>query len=343
MNRDVARAAGVSQGTASNVFNRPALVRPEVRERVEEAARELGYSGPDPKGRLLRAGKFNAIGVVPPGAFGITSPFLGGYCSQFSAGVAEVCDEMGAALTLISGIDDAKVAGIRNALVDGFILHNIEDVAFVEPARRRKLPFVAMDIDGDADTNTVRIDDRGGARLAAEHLVKLGHRHFVIVSVLRENRPGPIFHAAGDTDHRLVGGFPHDRDRLAGYADVLEKAGISMNDVPIIETRGSGEVAAVFEKAPEATAALAMSDTQALWILSEARRRNIHVPRDLSVVGFDDASEAALADPPLTTVVQPSVEKGRVAARILFEGGPPQHVVLPVKLIVRGSTAPPPS
>src|SRR5271166_4056397 len=68
---DVAKAAGVSRGTASNVFNNPELVRPKLRQRVEAAARELGYLGPDPKGRLLRAGKFNSIGVMPPSDWGV--------------------------------------------------------------------------------------------------------------------------------------------------------------------------------------------------------------------------------------------------------------------------------
>ena len=97
----------------------------------------------------------------------------------------------------------------------------------------------------------------------------------------------------------------------------------------------------LLDNAPEATAVIALGDTQELAVLSEARRRGIIVPRDLSVVGFDDPPEAARTDPPLTTIVQPTIEKGRVAARILFEGGPPRQVVLPVKLVVRSSTAPP--
>ena len=84
-----------------------------------------------------------------------------------------------------------------------------------------------------------------------------------------------------------------------------------------------------------------MSDRQAIAILAEAKWRNIDVPRDLSVVGFDDAENAIFADPPLTTIAQPTVEKGRIAARILFESAPPRPVVLPTRLVVRASTAPP--
>src|SRR5687767_6489495 len=97
---DVAKAAGVSQGTVSNVFNRPQLVRPEVRARVLNAAEELGYRGPDPKGRLLRAGKVNAIGVASPEplAYFFDDPFA----RVLMAGISEACDAAGAGIALVS-------------------------------------------------------------------------------------------------------------------------------------------------------------------------------------------------------------------------------------------------
>jgi DNA-binding LacI/PurR family transcriptional regulator len=97
----------------------------------------------------------------------------------------------------------------------------------------------------------------------------------------------------------------------------------------------------LLDRCPDATAILAMSDRQAIEILAEAKRRNINVPKDLSVVGFDDAENAVFADPPLTTIAQPTVEKGRIAARILFQGAPPSQVILPTQLVVRASTASP--
>ena len=350
--KDVAKAAGVSQGTASNAFNRPELVRPELRERVEAAARNLSYSGPDPKGRLLRAGKFNAIGVVMPAAAGIPLGFTHPYMRDFLAGVAEVCEEQGAGLTLVSGVDDRKGWGIGNALVDGFIFGQIEEIELIEPAVRRKLPFVVMDIDGGPDISSVRIDDRDAARQAAQHLVDLGHRRFAVLTVLRQSGRAPIFHGPAEAHHELAVGYRNDHDRLNGIADVLAGVGISIDDVPIVEVFGGAAEGASFggaaegalmllDNAPEATAVIALEDTQELAVLSGARRGGIIVPRDLSVVGFDNPPEAARTDPPLTTIVPPTVEKGRVAARILFEGGPPRQVVLPVKLVVRSSTAPP--
>ena len=100
---EVAKAANVSKTTVSNVFSRPERVRPVLRERVEAAARELGYAGPDPKGRMLSSGKVNAIGVVPVGNFGITLFFTHEYNNAFLAGVAQTCEERGVGLSLVSG------------------------------------------------------------------------------------------------------------------------------------------------------------------------------------------------------------------------------------------------
>jgi DNA-binding LacI/PurR family transcriptional regulator len=349
---DVARAAGVSRGTASNVFTHPELVRPALRERVHAAAAALGYSGPNPKGRLLRAGKVNAIGVTPPGAFGIRVAFEAPYMREFLKGVSQACDDRGASLTLISGVGDDKTRGIRNALVDGFILHRIEDSALIE-ARRRRLPFVLIDMDGDAEASSVRIDDRGGAQAAATYLAGLGHRRFMIFSVLRQDTPDasvpgpePIFHPPNATDRRLRRGFVVDDERLAGYADGLGALGISIDAVPIIECRAETVESALpgaallFERARDVTAVLAMTDIQALAVIEEAQRRGIRVPGDLSVVGFDDIPEAALGRPALTTVIHPMIEKGRKAADIVFDGGPPEHVKLPVSLAVRASAGP---
>src|SRR6476620_4860800 len=122
---DVAKAAGVSQGTASNAFSRPQLVREEVRERVRAAARDLGYAGPDPKGRLLRAGKVNAVGVATaePLSYFFEDPFA----RELMQGMSEACDSAGAGLALVSAKNDERLAwNIQSALVDGFVLLCIE-------------------------------------------------------------------------------------------------------------------------------------------------------------------------------------------------------------------------
>ncbi len=343
---DVAAAARVSKSTASNAFSRPERVRPALRARVAEAAKALGYAGPDPRGRLLSSGKVHAIGVVPPSAFGISLFFKDPYTIEFLAGVTEVCEAEGVGLSLVSGREDQQAWGITSAVVDGFILNSSEQIEFIAPAKRARFPVVVMSDSAPSDVSSVSITGADGAAQVTEHLLALGHRRFVIAVPLREFR-APVFHPPG-RDRVLVA--PIDvPDRIAGIAAALNAAGLSLDDMPIMEMCSTPEEVAAFGSgiatllgsAPDATALIALNDKVALAVLKYAREQGLSLPRDLSVVGFDDVAEAARADPPLTTVAQPTFEIGRTAARLLLEGGPPRHVVLPVKLMVRGSTAPP--
>ena len=190
---DVARAAEVSVATASNVFAHPERVRPAVRERVGAAAQALGYLGPDPTARLMRAGKVNAIGVIPPGNWGVHDTLRNPVFYQFLLGVAQACDEAGVNL-LVSC--DLHRPGAASAVVDGFIFTRVEHMGDVEPARLRRLPFVVMDSDPGPEVSSVCIDARAGSALAARHLLELGHRRFAIMSFLRDFGP-PRFHPPG--------------------------------------------------------------------------------------------------------------------------------------------------
>jgi DNA-binding LacI/PurR family transcriptional regulator len=340
---DVARDAGVSQGTASNVFNRPELVRVEVRERVEEAARRLGYGGPDPRGRLLRAGKVNAIGVVTadPMAYSFRDPFS----RLLLAGIAEVCDENGAGMALVSAASGEQAAwSIETALVDGFIVHCLDDGdRLIGLARKRGIPFVAIDLDAGPGTSSVVIEDRRGAYVAARHLLDLGHRELAILA-LETRSDGRLGWA--DAERLRACSCRVERDRLGGYGAALAEHGLALERVmeaPNELTAAVDFAGRLLDEAPQTTAIAAMSDILALAAIEAARRRGLRVPDDLSVVGFDDIPEAATASPPLTTIAQPIAEKGRVAARLIFEASQPQSRVLEVALIERGSTAAPPA
>ena len=345
---DVAKAAGVSKATASNTFASPMRVKPELRARIEAAARELGFAGPDPKGRMLSSGKVNAIGIVTFGAFGIAHFFKNAYQRDFLAGVADVCDARRVGLSLVSGRDDKEDWNLRNALVDGFVFTRLDQVERLAPNAIHRLPYVVMDIDGAPDIRSVRVENHDGARQATRHLIGLGHRRFVIGAPLWSFQ-APIFHPASKGDRRLVPSAPSQLEKLAGVAEALAEIGISIDDVPIVEACGTKEeedafgngAAMLIRMAAQATAVIALSDDLALAILDQAKKLGVSVPRGLSVIGFDDVPAAALADPPLTTVHQSAFENGRVAARILLDGGPPQQAVVPVNLVVRGSTAPP--
>jgi DNA-binding LacI/PurR family transcriptional regulator len=281
----------------------------------------------------------NAIGVIAAGAYGMASMFTG-YFPSFLRGVAEICDERGASLTLVSGLVDDKTFGIRNALVDGFILSRPHDTELIQSLELRKLPFVVIDIDGSSGVRSVSIDARSGCRAAAQHLLDLGHRRFAIMSFLRVLGP-PVVHPPRRGRKLEVAGMSLDQEKYLGYADALASAGINIDDVPVVQAHPWDRSAAalLLDTSPNATAILAMADLQAIAVIEEARRHGLGVPSDLSVIGFNNIVEAAVAN--LTTVDSNGAEKGRVAARIVFVGGPVQHETLATKLVVRGTTAPP--
>ncbi|MER9063657.1 LacI family DNA-binding transcriptional regulator [Mesorhizobium sp. M0644] len=342
---DIAKAAGVSHGTASNVFSRPEIVREEVRERVKAAADALGYAGPDPKGRLLRAGKVNAIGVATtePLSYFFDDPFA----RVMMAGISEACDATGAGIALVSAGNEEKLAwNIQSALVDGFILFCIEGgPRLVELTRERKLPFVALELGSqDATVSAIGVDNVAGGRLAARHLAELGHRRFAVLSLaFADDSTGLV-----SPEQVRTAVYTGTRDRLLGYLEELSRFGVDTAKVPVYETENDeastkAGLETLFASAEPPTAILAMSDRVAMEALEWLSARGIAVPRDVSVVGFDGVPEAAICEPPLTTIAQPIAEIGRRAARrILDFDGTVRRETLDVELIVRASSGPPP-
>src|SRR5215217_79412 len=220
--RDVARAAGVSQGTASNVFNRPDIVRNEVRERVLKAAEELGYGGPSVAGRLLRAGKVNAVGVaaIEPLSYFFEDP----WARDLLKHISNICDAEGAGVALVSALSDERVDwNIQSAVVDGFILLCVEGGdRLVEVTRARQLPYVALAIGGDdASILAIGVDNVSGARAAAEHLIGLGHRRLTVLATTFG------VEGTGLVDEAHVRGaiYSTSRDRALGYWAALEASG----------------------------------------------------------------------------------------------------------------------
>jgi DNA-binding LacI/PurR family transcriptional regulator len=341
---DVATAANVSKSTVANVFSRPERVRPEVRDKVEAAARQLGFAGPDARGRLLSSGKAHAIGVVPSGE-GIAWVFEDPYMRSFLGGVAAACQERNVAMQLIDGHGEAGGEAIRRAVVDGLILHTDDQVRALDPAFRRKMPVVVMDVSSDADISSVSIDDRGGAAMLARHLIGLGHRRFVVATYTR-GYIAPVLHRQTGGPRQLVSAHRVDEERLAGVSAALAEAGLSINDMPLVEAWGSEEERRLFGSGADlildnldgATAVIALGGDIALSTLATARARGIDVPGALSIAGFDDPPEAAGAG--LTAIAAPVAESARVAARLLFSDER-RHVQLPVELVVRTSTAAP--
>jgi DNA-binding LacI/PurR family transcriptional regulator len=342
----VAEAAGVSRTTVSNAYNRPDQLTAELRSRILETARRLGYPGPDPAGRRLRQGHAGGIGVVLTEH--LSYAFADSAAVAFLEGLARRCEDAAEALVLIPlpGGDHGEEV-IRDAFVDAICVYSLPDEhPAITAALERRLPLVAVDSPRLEGTAFVGVDDRGGAEAIAAHLAALGHRRIAVIvpTLVLDGRQGRV------DDQRLKAATYHvDRERLHGLASGLESAGIAWGDVAIQEgpnTQEAGAAAArsLLADSPRPTAIVATTDQLALGAIRGATEIGLTVSDDVSVVGFDDIPEAARSRPALTTVRQPLVDKGRVAGDRLFaliDGGPASETVLPVELVVRESTTPP--
>lgn len=358
--RDLAESLGVSKTTISNAFSRPDQLSPDLRDRVLEAARAAGYAGPDPVARMLRTGRAGALGLVLPESlpYALDDPAT----NELIRGIADACEERRLGLLIIPGAIRARdPRDIIDVAVDGFIAYSLpRDVPVLAQLLVRGAPVVIVDEPRMAGVPTVRVDDRAGARMAAQHLVGLGHRRFGIVAL--------PFKPDGYTGPGIAGRvsestYDVSTRRLEGYLAALGEAGLSADDVHIYECAHSnadlGEQAAhsLLGGPGPVTAILAMSDRLALGVLAAARELRVEVPGQLSVVGFDDIAAAAHSRPSLTTVHQSLRLKGYAAARLLLDapsepgsgrkgagvsGSAPvrDELDLPVELMVRRSTAP---
>jgi DNA-binding LacI/PurR family transcriptional regulator len=344
---DVAAHLGVSRTTVSNAYNRADQLSPALRERVLAAALELGYNGPDPMARSLRRGRAGSLGLVFDHR--LQYIFSDPAAVLFLSGVAAGCEEQGTGLALVPQLPDGAAEVVRSALVDGYVMFcTPENDERLDAVRARGLPYVLVDFSPYVDGPRVNIDDRGGARLAAQHLVDLGHRRFGLVVPFDDGAPtGALAEAAADptasSDQRRWRCYIR-YERLVGWRKPLQAAGIDWSDVPVGTgpdgSADSGYQAAVqlLDRADRPTAIICLSDVMAFGVMRAAAERGIRVPHDLSIVGYDDVPEAASAA--LTTVYQDHAAKGEQAVRLLTEGG--EDVVLPTELVVRASTGPAP-
>ena len=327
----VAAELGVSRMTVSNAYNRPDQLSPELRRRVLATAKRLGYPGPNPLAATLSRGRVGALGLLfdDPLPYAFTDPAA----VLFFGGIAKVCAErkVGLVLVPVGAETDPETDLTRVALVDGFVAYcDLPDDERLDAIEERGLPMVIVD----------------AAREAAQHLIDLGHRRIGIVSL--PFAPDGYEGAAG-AERQAAARFHCNRERLRGYRDALEAAGLDWADVAIEERAPHGRDAgrraggALLDRAGRPTALLAMSDELAIGALRAAEDRGIAVPSQLSVVGFDDTPAASDVRPALTTVRQPHEEKGAAAARLLLEPeGAERSLTLPTELVVRASSAPAP-
>jgi DNA-binding LacI/PurR family transcriptional regulator len=322
---DVARRAGVSQATVSLVLSGKAAgrVSASTEATVRAVAEELGYR-PNLAARALRTGSARAIGLVVPD---VTHPFMG----RVLRGAQTAARREGYAVVLVDAANDwtwevDSFEVLRNAAVDGFLLFGVEPPREAGDLEDR---MVAIEADPGA-LPAVRLDVEAGGAAIAEHLLGLGHR-----------RLGRVVSAVYTSTFRR---------REAAWAEVLSAAGMDPWAVPRTSSAMNvdGAVAAageLLDGTPLPTAVFCDDDVLAAGLYVAARERGLRVPDDLSVVGFDDLDIARVLDPPLTTVAADPAALGaaafeRLVARLAGEDRPAETLV-PVELVVRGSTAPP--
>ncbi|HZS93680.1 MAG TPA: LacI family DNA-binding transcriptional regulator [Chloroflexota bacterium] len=329
---DVAASAGVSVATVSRVLNSHPDVSPDTRDAVLKFAREMGYVGrrsstPAGSPRTRR----------PTRLFGITVPDLRSeYAAEILTGANEALADRDARLVICAvGSTNGSVAdSLMTDATDGALLVLPEgDLAGLAPLHAAGFPVVAVEPAAPIPQSipAVSATSWAGVRTATEYLIELGHTHIGIISGPEE--------------------WPVSQDRVAGYHAALLAAGLPL--VPHLRRSsalsvGDGNRAAeeLLSRPHMPTAIIALGTSIAIGVLQAAQRRSLEVPRDLSVVTFDDLGTASITTPPLTAIRQPLQGEGRVAADMLYrlvEGQPldARRIELSTELIVRESTAPP--
>ncbi len=327
----IAKEAGVSTTTVSKVLNQLPGVGAETRTRIQEMIERYDYVQ-NHAARHLRKGQTGLIDLV-------IMRLEGGYDLGIMQGVQEVLEESGHRLVVFATNEDeaAERRWLRRLLdqsTDGvLLLLPYERVGIADALVEQQVPFVAI---GDRNEPTTAFPTIGstiwlGGYTATEYLISLGHRRIGIIT-------GPLH-------------LTTSRARLAGYREALERAGIAVDPTLIREGNyllgdGVKQTYTLLNLPDPPTAIFSMNDAQATGVYQALYQRNIRIPEAMSVIGFDDVSYAAQMSPPLTTVRQPLVEIGKMAATMLLrliagQSFESNHVELSTSLVLRAScTAP---
>jgi alanine racemase len=335
---DVAKKLGVSKTAVSFAFNNPSNLSKATVKKILRISKELGYA-PHPIARSMNTGRTGVLGLLLPQDIPIIleNPFF----NQFMKGIGHVCDKKALSFMLVPPLRGSMLKAIDYAVADGFIVIGLEAKdPVVEILKQRGIPFVMVDSDPVEGIPCVVVDDYENSRKAALYIIEHGHRQIAIVA----------FESGKECQWDKYTGTL--RWRLKGYLDGLATIGLSLDssEITILECEnsikgGKHAFSHIWKALPHPTAILAMSDIISIGIINCAREQGIHVPRDLSVVGYDDIPEAQRSNPPLTTVRQPIIEKGNYAAELLVKVienvSTSEHCTLPTELVIRESVASP--
>ena len=326
--KDVAALAGISYTTVSHVLNKTRPVSEEVRLKVEAAIQRLDYV-PSAVARSLKAKTTATIGLLVPNS-------LNPYFAELARGIEDYCERNGYCVILCNSDDnpDKQRSYLRVLLekrIDGLIVASAGgDSGLAQGLDGVRTPMVIVDrgLEG-LDADLVRIDHEYGAYLATRHLLQLGHRDIASIG-------GPA--------HTSVAQM-----RLAGFCRALKEAGVQVPTERMIESdftsTGGYNAAAVLLASNPPTAIFAGNDMMGIGALRAAAERNIRVPSELSVIGFDDIQMSRYVYPALTTVGQSILQLGEMAAQVLLRRiaapqlATDQQIVTP-SIVLRESTAP---
>src|SRR3954447_15033641 len=318
---DVAEAAGVAASTVSRAFSRPERVNRHTRAHVLAVAERLGYE-PNPAAQALESGRTRTIGLLVPD---ITNPYFAGVIKGAERAAAS------AGLTLMLGDtqenpiqEEAMIRRLRR-VVDGFVLSapRLTDEQLVAAADRGPIALVNRAVPGLA---CVVADFDTGTRQIVDHLASYGHRSFVFAG-------GPAGSWSG-------------RRRWAGLRAAARRRGLGATRFgPFQPTLPGGPAAADAVVASGETAVVCHNDMLAIGLMRRLAQRDVSVPHDVSVVGFDDIFGADFCNPPLTTLAERTADAGARAVEALVAQMPRRTTeqparVLPTDLVVRASTGP---
>ena len=348
---EVAAAAGVGRATAARTLGGYGYVSPELRERVLAAAEKIGYRA-NALARSMSTGVSHTLGVI---VADIGNPFFAGVVR----GISDTSRERGFDTIVLSTHEDlgeeiAAMNVLIDKRVDGVIVASAAveraDVAHITAAIDHGIPVVLVDRDvSHLDLDAVVIDNREAAREAVESLISAGHTRVGFVW-------GPSTETRPTTRRELLAAASKnlwtDAERLRGYLDALDDAGISF-DPDLVMVGQKTEMRAVDEVGrmlalPDRVTAVFCTETDAMTgSLRAVRAAGLAYPADVSLIGFDDNSWAAVMDPPLTMIEQPMHELGDKAAATLLaliDGEPTTRSMhtLETRLVSRASVATPP-
>lgn len=326
---DVAARAGVSASTVSRHLNGEPVRQSEA---IDSAIDALGFR-PSRAAQSLRSGRTGAIALIVPD---ITNPFFAAIVHGAEA--ASAAQGLTVFLSNTEESRDREAEVVEDVLgrVDGIILAPAsEDDRNPDRVRRAGVPLVFIDreISGSAtEFDAVLIDNAGGARLAVEHLVGLGHRDIAVISGPLDSTPG--------------------RERHEGFLAAMADAGLQVPDSYVEfggfkEHGGRQAMLRLLGQARPPTAVFVGSNLMTIGALHAVRALAARVPEEVSILGFDDHAFSDLLAPPLTVIRRPMEEQGTLAMKLLLNrvagriDAAPRRIVLDTELIVRGSTAAP--